>query len=63
MNDRQILVNKISYNGGRDLLEKLSESCYIDVLTGEFYCRKCDNAVHIDLSRHYAFCPVHGMLV
>ena len=41
MNDRQILVNKISYNGGHDLLEKLSESCYIDVLTGEFHCRKC----------------------
>ena len=63
MNDRQILVNKISNNGSHDLLEKLSESCYIDVLTGECHCRKCHNAVHIDLSRHYAFCPVHGMLV
>ena len=63
MNSRQILANKTLINEDHGLLGQLAENCYMDLLTGEFHCRKCHNVVHIDLSRKYAFCPVHGMLI
>ena len=63
MKGRQMLVNKTSNGVNSDIFEQLVENCYIDVSTGEFHCRRCHNIVHIDLPRHYVFCPVHGMLV
>ena len=63
MKKEQILINKTSEKVYCDLIEQLAESCYIDVLTGRFHCKKCHNIVYIDLSRRYAFCPEHGMLI
>jgi len=45
------------------LLDGLLEKCYIDALTGQFYCKKCKTAVHVDWHENLAFCPVHGVLV
>ena len=63
MKRRLTLVNNSFDKTISGLLEELAEACYMDKTTGEFHCRKCKNIVHIDLSRHYAFCPVDGRLI
>ena len=44
------------------LLEKLMEGCYIDTLTGQFYCKKCNCFVSIDWKNHMAYCVAAGNL-
>ena len=63
MKTERVLVGRDARNEIHDLFDQLFENCYIDALTGWFHCKKCDNAVHVDLARRYAFCPVHGMLI
>jgi hypothetical protein len=63
MKRKQMFVNNSFEKATSDLLNELAEVCYFDLSKGEFCCRKCHNIVYIDLSRHYAFCPVDGMLV
>lgn len=60
---KQVSVCRDARDETHNLFDRLFENCYIDALTGRFHCEKCDNVVHVDLSRHYAFCPVHGMLI
>lgn len=43
-------------------LEKLMEGCYIDKLTGSFYCKKCKCPISIDWGHHIAFCVKEGKL-
>lgn len=43
----------------QEFLDKILENCYIDDLTGRFYCKRCKNFVHIDWYRDLAFCKVH----
>lgn len=43
-------------------LERLMEGCYIDKLTGSFYCKKCKCAISIDWGHHIAFCVRGGNL-
>jgi len=42
------------------LLSKLMDWCYIDKLTGQFYCKKCKCAVSIDWNNHLAYCVTGG---
>ena len=42
------------------LLKKLMEGCYIDKLTGQFYCKKCNCVVNIDWNNHLAYCVAGG---
>jgi hypothetical protein len=42
------------------LLTKLMEGCYIDKLTGQFYCKKCKCVVNIDWGNHIAYCVAAG---
>jgi len=44
------------------LLSKLMEGCYIDKLTGQFYCKKCKCIVNIDWKNHMAYCVTGGEL-
>jgi len=41
-------------------LTKLMEGCYIDKLTGRFYCKKCECVVNIDWRNHLAYCVASG---
>ena len=63
MKNKQIEISKSLKEANHDLLDQLLDVCYIDALTGRFHCKKCKNIVHIDWSRHIAFCSIHGMLV
>lgn len=62
-NTKQVLIGKENINEMHDLLDRILEACYIDVLTGKFYCKRCGNAVHIDLSKKLVYCSIHGILV
>ena len=42
------------------LLEKLMDGCYIDKLTGQFFCKKCKCVVNIDWGNHMAYCVAGG---
>lgn len=42
------------------LLTKLMEGCYIDNLTGQFFCKKCKCIVNIDWVNHMAYCVAGG---
>lgn len=42
-----------------EFLDKILENCNIDDVTGQFYCKRCKNLVHVDWSRNLAFCTVH----
>jgi len=42
------------------LLEKLMEGCFIEKLTGQFYCKKCKCVVNIDWNNHLAYCVAGG---
>jgi len=42
------------------LLSKLMDGCYIDKLTGSFYCKKCKCVVNIDWRNHLAYCVAGG---
>ena len=44
------------------LLKKLMEGCYINKLTGQFYCKKCKCIVTIDWNNHMAYCVAGGQL-
>jgi hypothetical protein len=44
-------------------LDQLFENCYIDPISGRFHCKKCNNLVHVNLSKRVVFCSVHGMLI
>lgn len=59
----QNFISGITENEIHKTLGQLFEVCYIDALTGGFHCNKCNSKVNIDLSRLYAFCPVHGMIL
>ena len=43
-------------------LERLMKGCYIDKLTGSFYCKKCNCPVSIGWEHHMAFCVIGGEL-
>jgi len=43
-------------------LERLMEGCYIDSLTGSFYCKECNCPISIDWGHHIAFCVKGGKL-
>ena len=62
MNPEQVTVYK-NRDQIHKILYKLFEKCYIDNMTGKFYCKLCDNAVHIDLSKKFVYCPIHGLLI
>ena len=62
-NTKQFLVSKENRKELHGLLDQILEVCYIDVLTGKFYCRRCKNVVHIDLSQKLVYCPLHGVLI
>jgi len=42
------------------LLTKLMDGCFIDKLTGQFYCKKCKCVVNIDWNNHMAYCVAGG---
>ena len=63
MKNRQNLIIETTREEHNTLLAQLFAACYMDPLTGKFHCKKCHSVVQIDLSRFYAFCPVHGTLV
>lgn len=42
------------------LLSKLMDGCYIDELTGQFFCKKCKCIVNIDWKNHIAYCVAAG---
>jgi len=42
------------------LLTKLMDGCFIDKLTGQFYCKKCKCVVNIDWNNHIAYCVAGG---
>jgi len=44
------------------LLKRLMEGCYIDKLTGQFYCKKCKCIINIDWVNHLAYCVAGGNL-
>ena len=44
------------------LLDKLMDNCYIDKLTGQFFCKKCKCVVSIDWKNHMAYCVAAGNL-
>ena len=44
------------------LLERLMEGCYVDKLTGQFFCKKCKCIVSIDWNNHIAYCVAAGEL-
>ena len=60
---KQVSACRNLRNKSYTLFDQLFENCYIDALTGRIHCVKCNNVVHVNLSRCYAFCPVHGMLI
>jgi hypothetical protein len=60
---KQILATRDTKKEIHKSLDQLFENCYIDALTGRVHCKKCNKVVHIDLSRKYVFCSVHGMLI
>lgn len=62
-NTKQVLVNTNHRKEFHSLLDQLFDACYIDILTGKFRCKKCDNVVHIDLSQKLVHCPIHGLLI
>ena len=43
-------------------LEKLMDGCYIDKLTGQFFCKKCKCIVSIDWRNRIAYCVSGGEL-
>ena len=42
------------------LLTKLMDGCYIDKLTGQFFCKNCNCVVNIDWHNHLAYCVAGG---
>ena len=62
MKQKLILIHEKTKKQNHELLDRIADNCYIDLLTGRFHCRKCHNVIHIDWSRNIAFCPIHGML-
>jgi len=63
MRKKQVLIHEKQKKDIHSILEKLFEKCYIDPLTGKFYCKKCKTVVHIDLSKNLVYCPIHGLLI
>ena len=63
MKTRQISISKGENKKIHNLLDNIMDKCYIDVLTGKFHCKLCNNVVHIDLSRRMVYCSIHGMLI
>jgi len=44
------------------LLSKIMDRCYLDKLTGRFYCKKCKCVISIDWNNHLAYCVAAGEL-
>jgi len=63
MRKKQILIHENQKEDIHNIFEMLLEKCYIDPLTGKFYCKKCNTVVHIDLSKQIVYCPIHGLLI
>jgi len=63
MKAKQITITKKEKEKIHDLLDEIMDKCYIDVLTGKFHCKLCNNVVYIDLSRRMVYCSIHGMLI
>lgn len=59
----QILINNEPRKEEHEFLDQVLEHCCCDVLTGQFYCKKCKDVVYVDWDRNYAFCAVHGNLL
>ena len=63
MGKNQVCINKTAKKNIHTLLDELFDYCYIDYMTGRFHCKKCNNVLHVDLSKKLVFCPVHGMVI
>jgi len=61
MKTKNIALNKEKII--HSILEELFDNCYIDCLTGRFHCKRCNNAVYVNLSKKMVYCPVHGLLI
>lgn len=59
MKQKQVLFFKDLTNDKHEFLDKILENCDIDNSTGRLYCKRCKNLVHVDWSKHLAFCGVH----
>jgi len=59
MKEETVSTCKDLKKGKHEFLDKLLENCTIDEVSGRFYCKKCQNLVHIDWHRDLAFCGVH----
>ena len=59
MKGKQILCLKDLIKQEHNFLDILLENCDINPSTGQFYCKRCKNLVHIDWHRKIAFCDIH----
>jgi len=59
MKQKQILVYEDIKKLNHEFLDVISENCDINPFTGQFYCKRCKNLVHIYWHRKLAFCEIH----
>ena len=59
MRQKQVMFYESLEKKHHEFLDQLLQNCNIDRETGKFYCKKCQNLVHIDWHRDLAFCGVH----
>lgn len=55
MTTEPTLVNQHERQDIHGLIDQLFERCYINPLTGKFYCKLCHNIVHIDFSKKLVY--------
>ena len=63
MKTNQICLKKTAKKNIHNLLDKSFEYCYFDYMDGHFHFKKCNNIIHVDLSKKLEFCPAHGMMI
>lgn len=63
MKSEQTIAHDKEKNQIQKIFYDLFEKCYLDNMTGKFHCKLCDNIVHINLSKKFVYCPVHGLLI
>ena len=59
MKQNQVLLYKDSKKINHEFLDLILENCDIDNSTGQFYCKRCKNLMHIDWQKKRAFCENH----
>ena len=59
MKQKQVLVYEESKKEEHEFLDILLKNCEIDLVTGQFFCKRCKNLVHVDWQRKLAFCDIH----